>query len=231
MMAKTGLLVCLAGVFCAASAAGLDGNRTVLVSCRLRHEKGEDEIDIEVHPTWAPIGAARFLELVRAGFYDDTRIFRAVPDFVAQWGISGDPAVSREWRGKPVKDERKTTKTASNKQYTLAFASSGRNSRNTQVFVNLKDNVGLDQGFQPFGAVVGGQQHFQTINFSHGQRPMQARLLIRGNAYADTAFQGLSSFKSCHVASPNTHDADASAAAGSDKQDADASTASHESED
>ncbi|KAJ9441875.1 Peptidyl-prolyl cis-trans isomerase A [Diplonema papillatum] len=131
MMAKTGLLVCLAGVFCAASAAALDGNRTVLVSCRLRHEKSEDEIDIEVHPTWAPIGAARFLELVRAGFYDDTRIFRAVPDFVAQWGISGDPAVSREWRGKPVKDERKTTKTASNKQHTLAFASSGRNSRNT----------------------------------------------------------------------------------------------------
>src|ERR1051326_4111529 len=49
---------------------------------------------IEVHRAWAPNGADRFYNLVKSGFYDDCRFFRVVPNFMVQFGIHGDPAVS-----------------------------------------------------------------------------------------------------------------------------------------
>ena len=50
-----------------------------------------------VHPEWAPLGAERLVELVKLGFFAETRFFRVVSGFVVQWGISGDPATSSEW--------------------------------------------------------------------------------------------------------------------------------------
>ena len=46
---------------------------------------------IEVHRDWAPVGADHFYTLVKTGFYDDTRFFRVVRNFVVQFGINGDP--------------------------------------------------------------------------------------------------------------------------------------------
>ena len=43
---------------------------TTLVSCTTT--KGS--IKLEVHPAWAPIGAARFLELVSTGFLTDVAL-------------------------------------------------------------------------------------------------------------------------------------------------------------
>ena len=60
---------------------------------------------IEVHRDWAPIGADRFYNLVKNGFYDDVRFFRVVPNFMAQFGMNGDPAVTKVWSERPMKDE------------------------------------------------------------------------------------------------------------------------------
>src|SRR5215218_2476552 len=43
---------------------------------------------ITVHRAWAPNGADRFYNLVKNGFYDDTRFFRVVPNFMVQFGIN-----------------------------------------------------------------------------------------------------------------------------------------------
>src|SRR5215203_1927257 len=62
-------------------------------------------IVIEVHRDWAPIAADRFYNLVKNGFYDDARFFRVVPNFMVQFGMNADPAVTRVWSGVPMKDE------------------------------------------------------------------------------------------------------------------------------
>src|SRR4030081_3630819 len=52
---------------------------------------------VEVHRDWAPRGADRFYELVKAGFYNDARFFRVVPNFVVQFGLAASPAMTKQW--------------------------------------------------------------------------------------------------------------------------------------
>jgi peptidyl-prolyl cis-trans isomerase A (cyclophilin A) len=113
---------------------------------------GDASFIINVDSTWAPIGAARFKELVQSKFYDGCRFFRVIPGFMAQIGINGDPAVSAEWRAKTINDE---PVLKSNLRGYVSFAKTGApNSRTTQFFINYGDNSRLDgMGFAPFGIV------------------------------------------------------------------------------
>jgi peptidyl-prolyl cis-trans isomerase A (cyclophilin A) len=113
---------------------------------------GDASFVVDVDAQWAPIGAARFKELVESKFYDGCRFFRVIPGFMAQIGISGDPAVSAEWRSKTIADE---PVLKSNLRGYLSFAKTGApNSRTTQFFINYGDNSRLDgMGFAPFGIV------------------------------------------------------------------------------
>src|SRR6202163_1684454 len=116
---------------------------------------------IEVHRDWAPLGADRFYNLVKNGFFDDAAFFRVLhqpgsqKDFMAQFGINAKPAVNKVWDKATIKDD---PVTQSNKRGYVSFATAGPNTRTTQVFINYKDNSGsLDsQGFAPFGVVTEG---------------------------------------------------------------------------
>ena len=142
----------------------------------------------EIHEDWAPLGVARFLELVEAGFYDDTRFFRVVPDFVVQFGLNGDPEVNTLWRNQPILDD---PPNQSNDRRTIAFASAGAGTRTTQLFVNLADNTFLDADFPPIGRVVEGMPNIVAINAEYGEQPDQMRISLEGNAYLDAAFPRL----------------------------------------
>ncbi len=113
---------------------------------------GDASFIINVDPQWAPIGAARFKELVESKFFDGCRFFRVIPGFMAQIGINGDPATSAEWRSKTIPDE---PVLKSNLRGYVSFAKTGMpNSRTTQFFVNYGDNSRLDgMGFAPFGII------------------------------------------------------------------------------
>src|SRR5215467_13467945 len=119
-------------------------------------------IVITVHRDWAPNGADRFYNLVKNGFYDEARFFRVVPNFMVQFGMNADPAVTRAWSGAPMKDE--PTKQGNKKGY-VTFARTGApNSRGTQLFINYKDNNFLDaQGFAAFGEVTKGMDVAESI--------------------------------------------------------------------
>jgi peptidyl-prolyl cis-trans isomerase A (cyclophilin A) len=112
------------------------------------------DFTVAVTRAWAPLGADRFYNLVKHGFYDNASFFRVVPNFVVQFGISANPAVSKAWKDTNLKDD---VVVQSNKKGYLTFATAGPNTRTTQVFINLKDNADLDhRGFAPFGQVTDG---------------------------------------------------------------------------
>jgi peptidyl-prolyl cis-trans isomerase A (cyclophilin A) len=160
---------------------------------------------VEVHRDWAPNGADRFYNLVKGGFYDDTRFFRAVDGFMVQFGISGDPAVSSKWRSASIQDD---PVKQSNKRGYVTFATSGPNSRTTQIFINYGDNSRLDAtGFSAFGQVVKGMDVVDSLYKGYGegapsgQGPNQSLVQGRGNAYLDTSFPKLDGVKKAEIVS------------------------------
>ena len=159
---------------------------------------GAEKIDVVVHEDWAPIGAARFKELVESGFYDDTRFFRVIPSFMVQFGLSGDPEKSKQWRQKTIMDE---PVKQTNKPGYLSFAKTGApNSRTTQLFINYGDNARLDgMGFAPFGKVLGDGMKVVEDIYNIGEKPNQGQIQSEGNKYLESNFPQLSYIKSAKV--------------------------------
>jgi peptidyl-prolyl cis-trans isomerase A (cyclophilin A) len=148
---------------------------------------------VEVHRDWAPNGADRFYNLVKLGFFDDTRFFRVIEGFMVQFGISGDPRVASKWRTANIKDD---PVVKSNKRGMVTFAqTSAPDSRSTQVFINFGDNGSLDASrFAPFGEVVQGMGVVDSLYRAYGEGrpngngPDQARIQEGGNRYLDSEF-------------------------------------------
>ena len=152
---------------------------------------------VEVHRDWAPKGADRFYNLVKNGFFDDTRFFRVVPDFMVQFGLNGDPNIQKSWSNASIPDD---PKKQSNKKGYITFATRGANTRTTQLFINFKDNAGLDrQGFAPFGEVVSGMDVVEKINSQYGERPVQGSIQTEGNAYLNKEFPKLDYIKKATI--------------------------------
>src|SRR3989442_15009815 len=153
---------------------------------------------VEVHRDWAPKGADRFYNLVKNGFFDNTRFFRVVPNFMVQFGLNGDPTVQSVWRAANLKDD---PGKESNKKGYVTFATAGPNTRTTQVFINFKDNGFLDsQGFAPFGQVVSGMDVVEKITSQYGESPNQGRIQAEGNAYLTKEFPKLDFIKKATIA-------------------------------
>lgn len=152
---------------------------------------------IEVQRTWARLGVDRFYNLVKAGFYTDIGLFRMVPGFVIQFGIHGSPLVNDVWRENTITDEMGTE---SNVRGTLTFAKGGKNSRTTQLFINIADNPRLDQmGFPPIGKVVSGMEVIDSLNFEYGERPDQGKIQKEGNMYLRSKFPNLDYIESMTI--------------------------------
>jgi peptidyl-prolyl cis-trans isomerase A (cyclophilin A) len=165
---------------------------------RVTFECSNGTFVVEVTRAWAPIGADRFYNLVQNGFFEEARFFRVVPNFVVQFGLNGDPNVNSSWRKAKIKDDRVRETNATG---TISFATSGPNSRTTQLFINLKDNSRLDgMGFSPFGTVVSGMDVVEAIYAGYGERPQQHRITGEGNAYLTAEFPKLDYIKKTTIA-------------------------------
>jgi peptidyl-prolyl cis-trans isomerase A (cyclophilin A) len=157
------------------------------------------DFTIEVHRNWARHGADRFYNLVKSGFYDHTKVFRAVPNFVVQFGISPYPEVSKQWRSATIPDD---LVTVHNQRGGVTFAAAGPNTRTTQVFINLGDNRSLDNGgFAPFGAVTKGMDIVDKLYSGYGDEPTshQGEMQLQGNAWLEKNYPKLDSIESARV--------------------------------
>src|ERR1043166_6468287 len=72
---------------------------------RARFETSAGVFVIEARRAWAPIGADRFYNLVKNGFYDNARFFRVLDGFMVQFGLKGDPDTQAAWRPASLPDE------------------------------------------------------------------------------------------------------------------------------
>ena len=154
---------------------------------KVKFETGEGEYIVEVHRDWAPNGADRFYNLVKIGFFDDAAYFRVVDGFMVQFGINGYPQVNDQWREAKMPDD---PVKQSNSRGKITFATSGKDSRTGQVFINFADNSNLDgMGFAPFGEVVSGMDVVDKLYKGYGEGaprgrgPDQGRIQSEGNAY------------------------------------------------
>jgi len=173
-----------------------------MVAFTVKNLDGEGESNkflMQTRPDWAPIGVQRFEEMTESNFWSGVRFFRVIDDFIAQFGISGDPSISKKFRKMPLKDD---PVNKSNKRGTVSFATSGSNSRTTQLFINLKDNEYLDAyGFSPIGKIVKGMDVVDRIYSEYGESaprgngPIQGQIQSEGNVYLEKDFPKLSYIK------------------------------------
>jgi peptidyl-prolyl cis-trans isomerase A (cyclophilin A) len=167
---------------------------------QVKFETTRGDFTVTVTRAWAPIGADRFYNLVKHHFFDNASVFRVVPGFVAQFGLSAYPPVSDAWAKANLKDD---PVAQSNLRGTLTFATGGPGTRTTQIFINLKDNVGLDREpsgpFAPFGKVDG--DGMKVVNMFYDQygdnTPPNFQDIItkQGKPYLDKNWPKLDSIK------------------------------------
>jgi peptidyl-prolyl cis-trans isomerase A (cyclophilin A) len=158
-------------------------------------ETSAGDVLIQLHRDWAPLGVDRFYNLVSAGYYDDSRIHRVVPGFMAQFGVHADPYVTQAWKSEFLVDD---PVTQSNTRGRVTFAKGAVHTRTTHVFINYGDNSALDEeGFAPIGEVIDGMDVVDAFYAAYGDGPprgdgpYQAMAEARGNEYLDAEFPEL----------------------------------------
>jgi peptidyl-prolyl cis-trans isomerase A (cyclophilin A) len=175
-------------------------------SFRARFETSAGDFVIAVNRRWAPLGADRFYNLTRSGYYDGVRFFRVVSGFMVQFGIHGEPAVASAWRELRIPDDpvRRT-----NVRSMVSFATAGAGTRTTQVFINFGNNDALDgMGFAPFGQVVEGMDVVDRLYAGYGEGaprgrgPDQGRIQAEGNAYLERSFPRMDYVKRATIVTP-----------------------------
>lgn len=170
---------------------------------QVEFETTKGNFTVEVRKDWAPQGAERFYNLVENGFFTDLAFFRAIDGFMVQFGISGSPAVAKAWKDAVFPDD---PVKQSNKRGRISFATSGPDSRTTQIFINYADNFRLDKmGFAPFAVVVKGMEVVDSLYKGYGEGapggrgPSQGRIQSEGNAYLRKSFPELDYIKTAKV--------------------------------
>ncbi len=150
---------------------------------------------LKVKREYSPLGVDRFYYLCKNKYYYGNRFFRVVPNFVVQWGINGNPEINKVWEHFGIPDE---PVKLSNKKGTIAFARGGKNTRSNQLYINLKDNLRLDnttfmgvKGFPAFGKVIKGMENVEKIFAGYREKPNQDSIQIKGNEYLKRKFPKL----------------------------------------
>jgi cyclophilin family peptidyl-prolyl cis-trans isomerase len=142
------------------------------------------------------VGVDHIYNLIRAGYFDDSRVYRVVFGFVAQFGLAGNPDIANLWGSRTLKAD---SVRESNVRGTVAYAQFTPTDRTTNVFINLRDNVNLDTlGFAPIGRVIEGMEVADSLYSAYGDLPISEpplgdvkRMYREANRYLDAKYPKL----------------------------------------
>jgi len=121
---------------------------------------------IDLLPELAPNHVARIKELARQGFYDGIAFHRVIEGFMVQTGCPQGTGIGGS--GKKLKAE------FSRETHARGICSMARtsdpNSADSQFFIMLDDNPGLDRQYTVWGRVVSGMEHVDAIKKGDARR-------------------------------------------------------------
>jgi len=124
-----------------------------------------------------PITSGNFENLTKHGIYDGTIFHRVVHNFVIQGGDTSTKGISVP----TIPDE--LPNKHSNVRGSVAMAkTSAPNSATSQFYINLKDNLNLDNNYSVFGKVIAGMDVVDEIGntpVDADDRPLQDVTVIR----------------------------------------------------
>lgn len=143
------------------------GKTEILIDCMVTshgRKKANLPLRMRVIPWWSPRGATRFLDLVRAGYYNEVALYRSVPNFLTQFGISSNVELRQKYQGQRIFDDPLPRQINFSRVMFqpgfMSFAGSGDNSRTTEVFIvqpgatqRQLNHFGTNLWETPFGLV------------------------------------------------------------------------------
>jgi cyclophilin family peptidyl-prolyl cis-trans isomerase len=175
-------------------------------------ETSRGRFDVMARKDWAPVGVDRLYTLLESHYYDDARFFRVVKNFVAQFGLSGDPELNDAWRVRRIADE---PVKHTNSRGAIAYARGGPGTRTVQIYVNLRNNPRLDTlntfGFPPIAEVVSGMDVVDSLYSGYGEAtprsgaqpgregPSQDSISRQGNPYLVRGWPKLDYVKTARI--------------------------------
>ena len=170
--------------------------------CETTVAVGNGQIEIELWDDVAPIGVQRLIAMVEDGFFTDLPLFRAIPNFLIQFGISPDRELQQRWQAKGnIADDPHSSIPFSDG--IVSYAGYGKNSRSTHLFLTLGNQPGLGRSpwEVPVGKVVAGLDVMHGIYTGYGDKVDQGRLQPtnpKAKEYLE-GFPKLDRWKSCRV--------------------------------
>ena len=173
---------------------------------KARFETTKGTFDIEAHRLWSPAAVDRLYQLIRSEFYTDMALYRVVPNFVVQFGIHNEASLNKGWSEFKIRDESVIEK---NIEGAISFARGGKESRTSQLFINLRNNSPrLDtlnyndvKGFPVVAKVIDGMEVIKTFYNGYAGEPSNKQNLIRkqGNAYLKKNYPKLDYIQKAYI--------------------------------
>jgi len=172
---------------------------------KARFETTQGNFDIEAKRKWSPQGVDRLYQLIKHDFYTDIALFRVLPNWVTQFGIHNDSLLNKQWEKVVIKDE---PVLKSNDSMTIAFARDGKDSRTTQIYINMHNNNKLDAihyndvtGFPVIARVTSGMEtvHKFYSGYEGKAADEQDSIYAQGNKYLKKKYPKLDYIKKAYI--------------------------------
>ena len=137
-------------------------------------------IRIQLRPDMAPESVVRIKTLVRRHFYDGLAFHRVIEGFMAQ---GGDPKGTGEG-GSDLPDLKAEFNDLPHVRGVVSLARTNEpNTANSQFFIMLQPNLGLDHNYTAIGRVIEGMQYADAIE--KGEPPVNPTKIVHASIESD----------------------------------------------